>query len=132
MPFLTRTFIKTAVVYFIVALLLGVYMVNRSTTGIFPVYIHLFVFGWLTQLIFGVIYWMFPKYSKANPRGSEVLGWVSYSTLNSGLILRAIAEPLHAVQSTDALGFLLVVSAILQWLSGLAFVVNTWPRVKEK
>jgi hypothetical protein len=132
MPLLTRTFIKTAIAYLVVALLLGVYMAVRSTTGLFPVYIHLFVFGWLTQLIFGVIYWMFPKYSKANPRGSEVLGWVAYSTLNIGLILRAIAEPLHAVQASSLSGFLLVVSAILQWLSGLAFVVNTWPRVKEK
>jgi len=132
MPLLTRTFIKTAVVYFMVALLLGVFMVARSKTGLFPVYIHLFVFGWLTQLIFGVIYWMFPKYSKANPRGYEVLGWVAYSTLNMGLILRAIVEPLHAVQASDASGILMVVSAILQWLSGLAFVVNTWPRIKEK
>jgi hypothetical protein len=132
MPLLTRVFIKTAIVYFALALLLGIFIVVRPTVGIFPVYIHLLVFGWLTQLIFGVIYWMFPKYSKSSPRGSEVLGWVAYSTLNIGLILRAIVEPLHAMQASGTSGFLLVVSAILQWLSGLAFVVNTWPRVKEK
>jgi hypothetical protein len=132
MPLLTRVFIKTAIVYFALALLLGIFIVVRPTVGIFPVYIHLLVFGWLTQLIFGVIYWMFPKYSKSSPRGSEVLGWVAYSTLNIGLILRAIVEPLHAMQASNVSGFLLVVSAILQWLSGLAFVVNTWPRVKEK
>jgi hypothetical protein len=132
MPLLTRTLIKTAMVYFSIALLLGILMAVRAPTGIFPVYIHLLVFGWLTQLIFGVIYWMFPKYSKETPRGHEALGWITYGALNLGLVLRAIAEPIHAVQATQFSGLLLVLSAILQWLSGLTFVANTWPRVKEK
>ena len=132
MPLLTRSFIKTAIVYFVLALLLGIYMVVRSTSGLFPVYIHLLVFGWLTQLIFGVIYWMFPKYSKSSPRGHISLGWATYVTLNLGLLLRAIVEPVHATQASHISGSLLVVSAILQWLSGLAFVINTWPRVKER
>lgn len=132
MPLLTRVLIKTAIAYFALAPLLGIFVVVRPTAGIFPVYIHLFVFGWLTQLIFGVIYWMFPKYSKLKPRGYESLGWITYITLNLGLIGRVIAEPLHTTQASEVSGFVLVVSAVLQWLSGLAFVVNTWPRVKEK
>jgi hypothetical protein len=132
MPLLTRIFIKTAMVYFSLALLLGILMTVRATAGMFPVYIHLLVFGWLTQLIFGVVYWMFPKYSKQTPRGHESLGWITYSALNLGLVLRAITEPIHAVQATQLSGLLLVLSAILQWLSGLTFVANTWTRVKEK
>jgi hypothetical protein len=130
MPLLTRTFIKTALVYF--SLGLRILMAVRALAGMFPVYIHLLVFGWLTQLIFGVVYWMFPKYSKQIPRGHESLGWITYGALNLGLVLRAIAEPIHAVQATRLSGLLLVLSAILQWLSGLTFVANTWPRVKEK
>lgn len=132
MPLLTRTLIKTAMVYFSIALLLGILMAVRASTGMFPVYIHFLVFGWLTQLIFGVIYWMFPKYSKQTPRGHESLGWITYGALNLGLVLRAIAEPIHAVQATQLSGLVLVLSAILQWLSGLTFVANTWARVKEK
>jgi hypothetical protein len=132
MPLLTRVLVKTAIAYFALALLSGIFVVVRPTAGIFPVYIHLFVFGWLTQLIFGVIYWMFPKYSKLKPRGYEFLGWITYITLNLGLITRAVVEPLHAAQASSVSGSMLVVSAVLQWLSGLAFVVNTWPRVKEK
>lgn len=132
MPLLTRTFIKTAMVYFTLALLAGIWMTVRAPAGMFPVYIHLLVFGWLTQLVFGVIYWMFPKYSKQIPRGHEALGWITYGALNLGLVLRAIAEPLHAAQASQLSGLLLVLSAVLQWLSGLTFVANTWPRVKEK
>ena len=132
MPLLTRTFIKTALVYLALALLLGILLTLHVSNGFFPVYIHLLVFGWLTQLIFGVVYWMFPKYSSQLPRGREALSWVTYGALNIGLILRAIAEPLQASQPNNLSGALLVVSAILQWLAGVVFIANTWQRVKEK
>lgn len=132
MPLLTRTFIKTALVYFILALLLGILLALHISNSLFPVYIHLLVFGWLTQLIFGVVYWMFPKYSNQLPRGRETLSWITYGTLNAGLILRAIAEPLQSTQPNPLSGWTLVLSAILQFLAGLLFVLNTWQRVREK
>lgn len=132
MPLLTRTFVKTALVYLVLALLLGIVLALGVSNDLFPVYIHMLVFGWLTQLIFGVVYWMFPKYSNQLPRGQETLGWITYAMLNIGLILRAVAEPLQASQPNNLSGTLLVVSAILQWLSGIAFIANTWQRVKEK
>ncbi len=132
MPLLTRTFIKTALLYLAFALLLGILLTLRVSNGFLPVYIHLLVFGWLTQLIFGVVYWMFPKYSTEKPHGHESLGWSTYALLNIGLILRAIAEPLQALKASSLFGTILVLSAILQWLSGVAFILNSWPRVKEK
>ena len=132
MPLLTRTFIKTAMVCFTLALMLGILLAAGITTGFFPVYIHLLVFGWLTQLIFGVALWMFPKYSNEKMRGYETLGWWSYALLNSGLLLRAIAEPIQSTQPNPLSGWTLVLSAILQFLAGLLFVFNTWQRVREK
>jgi hypothetical protein len=131
-PLLTRIFIKTSLVYFALALAFGILMALRVPYAIFPVYIHLFVFGWLTQLIFGVVYWMFPKYSAQFPRGHDPLMWIAYGALNVGLILRAVAEPMQASQTNTLSGALLVISAVLQWLAGLAFIANTWNRVKEK
>ncbi len=100
--------------------------------GLFPVYIHLLVFGWLTQLVFGVVYWMFPKYSAEKPRGSETLGWWTYALLNVGLALRAIAEPVQSVHPNPFAGWTLVVSAAIQFCAGLTFVLNSWNRVREK
>lgn len=132
MPLITRIFIKTGMVCLALALALGIALAFGVTNGLFPVYIHLLVFGWLTQLIFGVVFWMFPKYSTEKPRGSETLGWWTYALLNSGLLLRVIAEPMQATQPGTISGWLLVLSAIIQFLAGLAFVINTWGRVKEK
>jgi len=139
MPSLTRWFIKASLLYFILGLLVGVWIALQpllspsfALAGLFPVYLHLLVFGWITQLIFGVVFWMFPKYTRDRPRRSEGLGWATFWMLNIGLLLRALGEPLNATQPAALGAWLLLLSALLQWLSGLAFVFNTWGRVKEK
>ncbi|MEZ4618275.1 MAG: hypothetical protein R2867_22555 [Caldilineaceae bacterium] len=88
--------------------------------------------GWVTQIIIGVAFWMFPKFTKEKPRGSQMLAWSTYVLLNGGLLLRAVAEPANAIQAWMGWGRLLALSALLQWLGGLAFVANTWPRIKER
>jgi cbb3-type cytochrome oxidase subunit 1 len=138
MPTLTRWFVKTSFIYLALALVAGSLLALQSTFnlislgGLFPVYIHLLVFGWVTQLIFGVVFWMFPKYSSEQPRRSEPLGWWTYTLLNIGLLLRAIAEPSNSAHPNLISGWMLVISAILQFLAGLAFVVNTWGRIKGR
>jgi len=138
MPPLTRWFVKTSFVYLILALIAGLLMGMQSAlkltalAGLFPVYIHLFVLGWLTQLIFGVVFWMFPKHSVETPRGSEDLGWWTNALLNIGLLLRVLVEPINSIQPNPLSGWTLVASAIIQFLAGLLFVINSWGRVKEK
>jgi len=137
MPILTRWFVKSAFVYFFAALAVALILALQTPLhlapaigSLMPVYIHLFMVGWVAQFIFGVVYWMFPKYSKDKPRGSDGLGWATYVLINVGLILRAIGEPLNAQQAQSIWGGLLAISSILQWLGGMAFVANTWRRVK--
>ncbi len=142
MPPLTRWFLRSSLIFFVLALILGLVttllreggdpQVGAVAQAFSPVYFHLFLVGWVTQLIFGVVFWMFPKYSMERPRGFESLGWASFILLNAGLILRAVFEPLQSLQPAAGLGWLLALSAVLQWLGGLAFVANTWGRVKEK
>ncbi|HEX5809874.1 MAG TPA: hypothetical protein VFY25_14495 [Anaerolineales bacterium] len=135
MPTLTRWFLKIALLYLILALCVGILLAvpgESPLLGLFAIYIHTLVFGWLTQLIFGVALWMFPKYSADRPRGYEWLGWATLISLNLGLVLRIIFEPLQSIGPSPASGSMLVLSAVLQWLSGVTFVVNTWARVREK
>jgi hypothetical protein len=136
MPILTRWFLKTSLVHLVAALVVGVLLAAGSIgalpavpAGIGPLYFHLFMVGWVAQLIFGVVYWLFPKYSKEEPRGRVWLGWATYGLLNVGLLLRVVGEPANAARPGEVWGWLLAVSAGLQWLAGLAFVINTWPRV---
>lgn len=137
MPRLARWMIRTALVYLVLALLAGILLGLRGAAGwdwvpdgLTPVYFHLYMVGWASLLIFGVAYWMFPKYTQVRPRGSEPLGWAVYGLVNAGLVLRVLGESLSG--QSPVWGWVLVVSALLLWLGGVAFVLNTWPRVKEK
>jgi hypothetical protein len=135
MPTLTRWFLKAALIYLILTLCAGILLAlpgEPLIPGLFPTYIHILAFGWLTQLIFGVALWMFPKYSSAKLRGHAWLGWATFLLLNAGLILRILFEPLHSRTPSPLSGWMLVVAALLQWLAGIAFVANTWTRVREK
>lgn len=139
MPRLARLYIKTSLIYLAAALLVGVLLATHREVRMAPVldfsgpaYIHLFVVGWLTQLIFGVAFWLFPRFSKASPHGHEKLAWWTYVLLNVGLLLRAVAEPATGVSYTTGWQFALIGSALSQWVSGLLFVVYIWPRVRAK
>jgi hypothetical protein len=137
MPALTRWCIKTSLVYLVVGLLFGLILALEPLgwfplPGLLPVYIHLLTVGWLTQLIFGVVYWMFPKYTMDKPRRSERQAWLVYVLLNFGVLARVIGEPLNAQYPGTAWGWLIALSALAQWLAGVLFVINTWGRVKER
>jgi hypothetical protein len=139
MPPLTRWFVRTAMLYFVAALIVGMVLTAQNVVelppiagALTPVYFHLFMVGWVAQLIFGVGYWLFPTLSKEQPRGSERLAEATYGLLNVGLILRAISEPINTVAPQLLWGWLLALSAFLQWLAGMGFVLNSWRRVKGK
>ena len=136
MPPLTRWLVKAALCWLVAALVLGLAMQLPLAGHLpllraaWPTYLHLLVVGWLTQLIFGVAFWLFPRYSADRPRGSDRLGWVSFVGLNLGLILRVLGEPRRGLGAEA--GTLLLLSAAAQLLAVLAFVLNTWPRVRER
>lgn len=139
MPRLTRWFIKLGLLYLVLSLFLGVLLGGQtflhlpdSIQAWTRVFLHLFMVGWVTQLIFGVAYWMFPRLSRENPRGSEFVGWITLVTLNLGLAMRTLAEPAFDLGYSGPFGLLLVLSAFLQWLGAVAFVTIIWARVKEK
>jgi heme/copper-type cytochrome/quinol oxidase subunit 1 len=139
MPVLTRWFLRASLQFLILAALLAVLLAAQASLNLpgwinafNPIYFHLLMVGWVTQLIFGVVFWMFPKYSREKPRGSETLGWIVFWTLNAGLILRLVGEPAQALLPGAGWGWLLAASALLQWIAGVVFVINTWGRVKER
>lgn len=133
MPLVTRWHVKLSLIYLVAALGVGIIQATDGGGGaLFAPYVHLLAVGWITQMIFGVAYWMFPRFSKERPRGSSELAMAAFFCLNVGLLLRVVAEPLQVRHSTPMLGALLAVSAVTQWLAGIAFVINTWPRVKER
>jgi hypothetical protein len=135
MPTLTRWMVKTALGWLVAALILGVAMQlpwaarAPALVAVWPTYLHLMVVGWLTQLVFGVAFWLFPRYSAEHPRGSERIGWAVYGLINAALVLRLAAEPFRAAAAARPA---LVLSAGLHLAAVALFIANTWPRLKSR
>ncbi|MFI5234658.1 MAG: hypothetical protein ACHQXA_03015 [Gemmatimonadales bacterium] len=137
MPRLSRWFIRTAFLYLVVALALGVALAAAgdrlpALVGACPVYIHFFMVGWLTQMIAGVAYWMFPRGSSRVSRATrpdDPRGWWVYGGLNVGLLLRAAGEPWPL---SHWAGPLLIASALLQLAAAGVLVLTLWPRARSR
>jgi hypothetical protein len=134
-----RVFIRTALCYLLAACMLGALVLANQALAfsgllgaLLPLFYHLLMVGWTTQLICGVALWLFPPLSRERPRGDERVSWAAYALLNAGLLLRAVAEPLHAWFHTPAAGWGLVVSGALQAAAMWLFVACVWPRVKGR
>ncbi len=131
MPTLSRWFIRTAFAALVAGLGLAVVTASKPTGGLLsPTVLHLLVVGWLTQMVFGVAYWLFPTQTGPAPRGREWLSVVCYLALNVGLLLRVAAEPRATASGPRTAA--LIGSAVLQLVAAFAFVANTWPRVRTR
>lgn len=139
MPSLSRSFIKTAIVWLVVALLVGLGTAvpaaspwPRLAAVMRPTALHMLTVGWITQIIFGVALWMFPRYSREQPHGNPILGWTVFAMLNLGLLLRVVAEPVVVLAPSRAAGLALALSGLLQWAAGIGFAALAWPRVRRR
>ncbi|HET8632564.1 MAG TPA: hypothetical protein VFL88_00340 [Gemmatimonadales bacterium] len=129
MPRLVRWLIRSALICLVAALVLGAVRAlspgNAWLAGAWPVYLHLLVLGWLSQLVTGVAYWMFPRVERgAAP--TDWRGWAVFALLNAGLVIRVIAEP------TTLHGPWLPFAAVLQFLAMTIFAWSIWPRVRGR
>ena len=119
MPKISRLFLKTGIVYLVVSILLFL-MMQLPEYGIsqlwWPVFYHMLMVGWITQVIFGVAIWMFPRMTtesrdtrqRLGTKGSMAGYYTVYALLNIGLLL-----PVHV--STMVFGWM------LQFVLGVAY-----------
>ena len=138
MPRLTRWFLRSGLVCLLLGLGLGVatpafFSSSSWAAALWPVQLHLLTVGWLTQLIFGVAWWLFPRAPSGPVRGSEWAGWTAFWCLQAGLVLRLWLEPLRVVGvATVTATDLLVLSGLLHFAAAAAYVLAIWPRVRER
>lgn len=135
MPKLTRWSLKLSLLSLLLSLLFNLIIStpqNWLDVGALhrlrPAMLHLFLVGWITQFIFGVANWLFPRASRDRFNPHPAFAWSAFIMLNAGLALRLIAEPFQS--QFPFLGAMLVLSGLFQWTAGLLFVVNLWGRIR--
>lgn len=139
MPPLTRWLLKAAFLYLAAAFSAALLLVARllwslplPASPLSNLFFHLFMVGWLSQLIFGVVYWMFPVFSRDRPRHSPRLGRLTFGLINGGILLWIVAEVVVFYRHEPLWAWLRVLAAVIQFLGALTFVYNSWGRVKGR
>lgn len=134
MPLISRTFIKAGMVFFVLSLIAALIMEIdiAALPAIMPLFWHMLMVGWITQIIFGVSIWMFPGRNREEGFKAQKWGWLTFIFLNSGLALRIISEPLVGISTSEIWKLMLVLSAILQLAAGLTYLIEMWPRIMSK
>jgi predicted membrane protein len=134
MPLISRTFIKAGMVFFALSLItsLLIELNVAALPGLIPLFWHMLMVGWITQIIFGVSIWMFPGRNRDEGFKAQLWGWLTFIFLNTGLTLRVISEPMAGVTATGIWNILLLLSAFLQVLAVTTYLIEMWPRIMSK
>lgn len=124
---ITVWFVKCALVYLVLAMLLGIYMTVVGPLSPYkPIHTHLNLLGWLSMMIYGVGYHILPRFS-GNPLWSEKLAKAHIWTANIGLVGMAAGWAIIDMGGgISALhGF-----SMLEGLSIAFFVINMFKTIK--
>ncbi|REL38590.1 hypothetical protein DYD21_01170 [Rhodohalobacter sp. SW132] len=135
MPRVTRWFIKAGIIYFITGVVLAlVSEIPAVSSGLLlPVYWHMLVVGWITQVIIGVSIWLFPRKHRDKKKRESVLCWLTFWLLNSGLMIRFLMEPfLPLIQHRPLATILALTSSLLQVAATICYIAEIWPRLQTR
>ena len=129
-----RLFIKTALVYLVLGVMAGAWMLLRQAGAPLPevtnlptVHIHLLGLGFFMMMVCGVALWMFPRKSGESRQEAarDPLAWTTYYLITIGLAVRCLTLLLPAVLGNVVLG----ISAVVQFAGVASFAIAIWPRV---
>ena len=135
MPAITRYFIKSGMIYFfmgIICAFIAELPFVRTGALLLPVYWHMLVIGWISQIIMGVSIWMFPRTKKQRQNIESFPAVASFWTLNAGLILRFMAEPFLPFFQGVMMTTVILISTLLQFAAVILYLIEIWPRVQPR
>lgn len=124
---ITVWFIRFALIYFILAILLGLHM---SVTGPvypwMPIHVHFNLLGWMSMMIYGVGYHILPRFSGV-PLWSDKLSYWQMWLANIGLVGMAAG---WIVRSSAGDPTVLLVFAFVEGVSMVFFAINMFKTIK--
>ena len=115
----TRTWFRLAILYFIVATGLGLYMGMSEDHTLFPVHAHLNLLGWVSLTLTGFLYERFPAAT------ANVWYPIHFWAYNLSLPLAMLALALF-LKGSAGLGPVVGILSILLYASIVVFVINLW------
>lgn len=132
-----RRFIKTAIGFLFVGLLIGAWMiVRRELMGTWPesylvsAHAHAVQLGFVMFLILGVALWLFPKPPEGDTRYRPERIGLAYWTLTIATAVRIGGEVARSVVGAEWIGWLLAAAGVAQVIGFAVYFWTMWPRIR--
>ncbi|MHB1310958.1 MAG: hypothetical protein ACYC3L_02990 [Gemmatimonadaceae bacterium] len=134
---IVRRFLKTAFVFLVTGLGLGVWFLIRRETGGAPAstrelsaHTHALLVGFVMMVIAGVALWLFPRPEAGDTRYKPALAEAAWWCLAPGTAVRIVAEVLAGPAPSPFVRGAILTGGLLQ-AAGLALVFWTlYPRIR--
>lgn len=124
---ITVWFIRFAIIYFLLAILLGLHMsVAGPVYPWMPIHTHFNLLGWMSMMIYGVGYHILPRFS-GKPLFSDALATAQLWLSNIGLLGMAAG---WWVRNESGSSTVLVIFALIEALSIVFFAINMLKTIK--
>ena len=134
---IVRRFIKTGIVFLLIGLALGAYLlVRRELTGSWPdrylvsAHAHAVFVGFVMFMILGVALWLFPRPHRDDVRYRPALIEVSYWLLLLGTSGRLVAELARAWLDTGLFKWFVIAGGLSQAAGLGVYVWTMWSRIR--
>ena len=137
MPTLARRFIRTALVFLIVGMLVGLLMLYRRevmqqwpVAHLITAHTHAVFIGFVLFMILGVALWMFPRPLANDKRFKPIWVETSYWLLLFGTVLRFVGEVARIYDDNIVLIWLVFATGVAQVTGVTLYVWTMWSRIR--
>lgn len=134
---LVRRFLKTAIGFLVVGLVVGIWMMaQRELLGRFPspylssAHTHAILVGFVMMMIQGVALWLFPRPGKEDTQYSPRAAEAAYWLVTVGTGTRIAGELAHPFIDTLAIRVTTFAASLLQVAGLIVFFYTMWSRIR--
>lgn len=117
MPRIAHYFFKTAILFLIAGIALGIEMAISQDHNAFPAHAHINLLGWVTSSIFGTYYALNPA------KAQRKLAMVHYVVYTLGLLVMLPALYLKSAHNLDGMEPFLGIGSLLVAIGVLFFAI---------
>ncbi len=132
-----RYFIKTSIIFLIVGILSGLYLiiskyyfVQGYNTEIISAHTHIVLVGSVIMMIMGVALWFFPRAEKTDKRYNPDLIRFVFWLMAISTAIRFVAQVINSFLFAGWLNLTVTVASALQVTSIILFFYSIWGRIR--
>ena len=137
MTSLVRRYLKTAIFFLVLGLLLGGWLMLRRELAasapsayVISAHTHAILVGFVMMMILGVALWMFPRPAKGDTQYRPEVAEAAYWLIATGTLARVLGELARTRSDALWLRWTVVAGGSAQIVGLLLFFLTMWSRIR--